>query len=167
MRSPCPQLCLKAPEPGPARPGAGPAGPQVVPARRQGRPEGGRPDPLPGERPSHPAPPASPRPPIAEQTPPQAVSVTLVCQAAGAGRGRGGGRGGRRIAGARAPPLLLLPPLQCRRGCRAGPAAEHPSSGRGASLRSPLGQEAVAGVPGRAARDLPERPTCSVLGARA
>lgn len=77
---------------------------------------------MPGPRSRRPpAPTASPRPPIAEQTPPRAVSVTLVCRAAGAGRGRGGGRGGRRTA-----PLLLPPPLQCRRGCGAGPAAEHP-----------------------------------------
>lgn len=107
------------------------------------------------------APSPSPRPPIAEQTPPRAVSVTLLCWEAGAGHGRGGGRGGRRTAGTRAPPLLLPPLLlQCRRGCGTGPAAEHPPAA-GPLCATRWGRCPKLGRPGPSGASAPPRPRSS------
>lgn len=76
-----------------------------------------------------------PRPPREEQTPPRAVSVTLLCRAAGAGAGEEGAG-----AGGGPPGRGLLHSSSRRRSSAGGAAGQDPqpraSSGRGASQRS-------------------------------
>lgn len=129
----------KAPEHGPTG-GRRSRGPRLL-RGREGSPEGGRaPSPASGVAPVR-------GPPWRSGSTP-AVSVTPLCRAAGAGRGRGGGRGG----GGPAHPASRRRSLPA--GLR-GRTRRRASSGRGASLRSSPGRQAVAGAP---ARDLPERP---------